>query len=81
MGPIADLTPFDPNTNSKPNLLTAPGKERGFRPGPAGAPSVDSAVESWEESSAGTHRTRSSVGERMLTCDCVILCSKVYGYY
>ena len=68
MGPISDHAQFlDSASTPKPHLPTmttpAPTKDRGFRPGPAGAPSVDSAVESWEGSSAETQRTRSSIGK------------------
>ena len=65
MGPISNHTQFLDST-PKPQLSSlstpAPVSDRGFRPGPAGAPSVDSAVESWEGSSAEIQRTKSSVG-------------------
>nr|XP_009859030.2 glutamate receptor-interacting protein 2 isoform X2 [Ciona intestinalis] len=63
MGPLPDHTPTDrtstPKTPSEPPepLL----KGRGVRPGPAGAASVDSAVDSWGDGS-DAYRTRSSTG-------------------
>ncbi|XP_076804617.1 glutamate receptor-interacting protein 2-like isoform X2 [Clavelina lepadiformis] len=65
MGPLSDHSPFSDPTSS-PKQSTPTGlppvftKDRGVRPGPAGAPSVDSAVESWEDSSAELYGTRSS---------------------
>jgi len=60
MGPLPDHVTTSRNT---PDLRpSAAWKDRGVRPGPAGAPSIDSAVESWEDSSADTQRTRSSAG-------------------
>ncbi|CAK8698462.1 unnamed protein product [Clavelina lepadiformis] len=67
MGPLSDHSPFSDPT-STPKQSTPTGlppvftKDRGVRPGPAGAPSVDSAVESWEDSSAELYGTRSSAG-------------------
>jgi len=70
MGPISDHPQLLDTANTQKlhaamAMLTtpAPAKDRGFRQGPAGAPSVDSAVESWDGSSAETQRTRSSIGE------------------
>ena len=68
MGPISDRARFiDSTSTPKPQAPSphdqGPVKDRGYRPGPAGAASVDSAVESWEGSSAETQRSRSSAGE------------------
>uniref|UniRef100_H2ZEM3 PDZ domain-containing protein n=1 Tax=Ciona savignyi TaxID=51511 RepID=H2ZEM3_CIOSA len=55
MGPLPNHTPTDPPSDPLHRL-----KGRGVRPGPAGAASVDSAVDSWGDSDA--YRTRSSTG-------------------
>uniref|UniRef100_H2ZEM4 PDZ domain-containing protein n=1 Tax=Ciona savignyi TaxID=51511 RepID=H2ZEM4_CIOSA len=57
MGPLPNHTPTDPPSDPLHRL-----KGRGVRPGPAGAASVDSAVDSWGDSDA--YRTRSSTGGR-----------------
>nr|CAB3250893.1 glutamate receptor-interacting protein 2 [Phallusia mammillata] len=57
MGPLPEHSPSD-----KEQRNGSLPKERGVRPGPAGAPSIDSAVESWVDSSADMQHTRSSTG-------------------
>ena len=77
MGPISGHSPlYDTSSTPKSQLTTSTAsKERGFRPGPAGAPSVDSAVESWEGSIADTQRTKSSVGKRSNVAVLLLSCS------
>uniref|UniRef100_H2ZEM5 Uncharacterized protein n=1 Tax=Ciona savignyi TaxID=51511 RepID=H2ZEM5_CIOSA len=57
---LPNHTPTDPPSDPLHRL-----KGRGVRPGPAGAASVDSAVDSWGDSDA--YRTRSSTGSQQLT--------------
>lgn len=75
MGPLSDHSRFVEPSSSLKNLISNQysqplAKDRGYRPGPAGAASVDSAVESWEESGSDTHRTRSSAGKCLLIFLC-----------
>ena len=58
--PESLITPSPLITPSSPKLHS--NKDRGVRQVPAGAPSVDSAVESWESSSAEATGPRSSSG-------------------